>query len=184
MRNTSQEAIDSSQRDAETDAYAGYTLAFHGQDVQRGMDLVTNAVELCPSFAWAWTSRSMLETFFGDPHKGTEFGEIALRLNPKDPLIFRTMLALTNADAAKGDYLRALERAREGLRYSSNIVGLMMYQVYALANLNRHEEAKETAARLMLRHPDFRVSRLTFHTSKFTNLPDVTQDLLDCGLPN
>lgn len=59
----------------------------------------------------------------------------------------------------------------------------MIYNVCAMAKLDRHKEAQEAAAKLMLRHPDFRISRLTFHVGKFTDLPDVSAELLESGLP-
>lgn len=47
----SQEAMDSPQCDIETQTYAGYTMAFHSHDIERGMSLLANAVDACPSFA-------------------------------------------------------------------------------------------------------------------------------------
>lgn len=177
------EALESAQRDIETEAYAGYTLAFHMRDIQRGMELVANAVEHCPSFAWAWTSRSFLESFFGDPHRGLEFGERALRLNPRDPLIFRTFHAVTTAYIGIGDYQKALDTAREGLKYNSNILALQLQKVSALARMQCIEEARAEAKNLLNRYPEFRISRFLLYRGKFQSSAGMADDLRASGLP-
>ena len=177
------EALESAQRDIESEAYAGYTLAFHMRDIQRGMDLVANAVEYCPSFAWAWTSRSFLESFFGDPHRGLEFGERALRLNPRDPLIFRTFHAVTTAYIGIGDYQKALDTAREGLKYNSNILALQLQKVSALARMQCIEEARAEAKNLLNRYPEFRISRFLSYRGKFQSSAGMADDLRASGLP-
>lgn len=177
------EALESTQRDIETEAYAGYTLAFHMHDIQRGMDLVANAVEHCPNFAWAWTSRSFLESFFGDPHRGLEFGKTALRLNPRDPLVFRTFHAVTTAYIGIGDYQKALDTAREGLKYNSNIFALRIQKVSALVRMNCIEEARVEAKNLLTSWPEFRVSRFLCYRGKFKGSDALTDDLLASGLP-
>lgn len=177
------EALESAQRDIETEAYAGYSLAFHMRDIQRGMELVANAVEHCPSFAWAWTSRSFLESFFGDPHRGLEFGEGALRLNPRDPLIFRTFHAVTTAYIGIGDYQRALDTAREGLRYNSNIFALQLQKISALARMQCIEEARAEADNLLHRYPEFRISHFLFYRGKFQSSNGMADDLRASGFP-
>jgi len=177
------EALESARCDIETEAYCGYTLGFHMADPDRGMALVARAVEQCPNFAWAWVSRSFLETFFGDPNQALEFAGTALRLNPRDPLIHRTYHALTIAYTALGDFENTLNAAREGLKYNSNIVGLQLQKVLALAKMARMEEARDAAAILMVRHPDFRVSRFLHHTGKFRNSVGMAEALTATGLP-
>lgn len=179
----SYEALESAQRDIETEAYAGYTLAFHMRDIQRGMELVANAVEHCPSFAWAWTSRSFLESFFGDPHRGLEFGERALRLNPRDPLIFRTFHAVTTAYIGIGDYQKALDAAREGLKYNSNISALQLQKVSALVRMQRIKEARAEAKTLLNRYPEFRISHFLFYRGEFRSSAGMADDLRASGFP-
>ncbi len=177
------EAMDSPQCDVETQAYAGYTMAFHSHDIDRGMSLLANAVDACPSFAWAWVSRSYLETFFGDPALGVEYGEVALRLNPRDPLIFRIYLALANAHIALHQHPKALDSADKGLRRNSGIMGLRVLKILALQRMDRLEDAREEASTLLRRHPDFRVSRFISTAGKFSHLSNSSEDLLAVGLP-
>lgn len=178
------DALDSPQCDIETRAYAGYTMAFHFHDVPRGKSLVAEAVDQCPSFAWAWTSRSMLESFFGDPEQGIEYGETALRLNHLDPLVFRIYLALTNCYTGLKDSENALVCAEKGLLRNPNVVGLQALKIIALSRLGRLAEAKNEATSLMGRHPEFRVSKFMYHTGRFANVSDTGDDLLTSGLPN
>ncbi|WP_181164441.1 winged helix-turn-helix domain-containing protein [Amaricoccus solimangrovi] len=177
------EALESMQRDLETEAYAGYSLAFHMLDVQRGMELVAHAVEDCPSFAWAWTSRSFLESFFGDPRRGLEFGERAFRLNPRDPLIFRTFHALATAYAGLGDYQKALEIAEEGLKHNSNIFALKLQKISALARMRRLDEARAEARKLLGAQPGFRIAGFQSYRGKFQGSSDMIHDFRVSGLP-
>lgn len=179
-----QEAINSPQCDVETQAYAGYTMAFHLHDVDRGTVLLADAVRQCPSFAWPWASRSYIETFFGDPRLGVEFAEKALRLNPRDPLVLRIHLALTNAYYGLREYSNALFWAQKGLRRNSNIVGFQILKVLSLSMLGRAEEARDEASALIGWHPNFRVSRFMFHTGKFAHLTDAADALRASGLPD
>lgn len=176
-------ALGSAQCDVETRAYAGYAIAFHFYDIERGKELVAEAVELCPSFAWAWVSRALLEAFFGDPAKGIAYGETALRLNHLDPLVFRTYMALTNCYIGLGDNVNALGHAERGLLRNPNIVGLQVLKTVALHRLGQQSGATAEAANLIGRHPGFRVSKFTLHTGKFANISDVAGALLASGLP-
>ncbi|MFC3612529.1 adenylate/guanylate cyclase domain-containing protein [Lutimaribacter marinistellae] len=178
----SQEALESPNCDIEAQAYAGYSIAFHSHDVERGMTLLANAVDACPSFAWAWVSRSYLETFFGDPELGVRFGEVALRLNPKDPLIFRIYLALANAHIALGQNSEALDSADRGLRRNSSIMGLRVLKTLALKRMGRLEDARNESSALIARHPEFRIARFLTHAGKFAHLRDSSEDLLTVGL--
>ena len=163
------EALASGRRDIETEAYCGYTLGFHMHDVERGMELV---------------SRSFLETFFGDAHRGIEFANTALRLNPRDPLVFRMYHALSIAYDGIGDSQNALATAEQGLKYNSNILGLHLQKVLALAKMRRADEARVEAESLLLLHPYFRVSRFFAHTGKFQHYAGAAEMLQATGLPD
>jgi TolB-like protein len=75
-------AIDVAGLDPEVAAYAGYALAFFGDQVERGMALVRYAIERCPSFAWAHTSIACVTknggtlTFFREAGDQTSFGQV------------------------------------------------------------------------------------------------------------
>lgn len=74
-------------------AHAGYPLAFYGIDAPRGMALVAEAIKRSPSFAWAWTSRGMLEALHGaDLALAAEHAARAPRPSPRDPLAFRNYI--------------------------------------------------------------------------------------------
>ena len=148
------------------------------------MSLLASAVDVCPSFAWAWVSRSYLETFYGDPKLGVEFGEVALRLNPKDPLIFRIYLALANPHLALGQNSEALDSADRGLRRNASIMGFRVLKALALKRMDRLEDARKEASALIARHPEFRIARFLKHAGKFSHLKYSSQDLLTVGLPS
>lgn len=96
-------------------AYAGYTLAFFGLEIVRGMGLVRRACDGCPSLAWAWTSLAMLEALQGDSSKVLDLADRAWQLNPKDPLWFRALAAIAAVLRDAGRFDEALQAAQVGL---------------------------------------------------------------------
>lgn len=187
LRNKSEkycvEALVSEQRDIETEAYAGYALAFHLHNKDFGMELVANAVEHCPSFSWAWTSRSFLESFFGDPERGLVFGKRALRLNPRGPLVFRTLHAVATAYIGICEYEKALESAQEGLNFCPNITSLQVKKISALVKMDRIQEARSEAESLLNYFPEFQASRFLSFREQFNNSDGIAEDLRASGLP-
>ena len=83
------EALEASDGDPEACAYAGYTLAFFRAEVPGGLAHVEQALERCPSFAWAWVASALLHGFQGRFETAIERCQRALRLSLRDPLAFR-----------------------------------------------------------------------------------------------
>jgi len=151
-------ALDSLDTDAEDDAYAGYTLAFAGRDAARGLMLVEQATQRCPSFAWAWASCSMLHAYRGDHAEAVEHANQALRLSPYDPMAFRARIALCFAHMAAHDFRAVLEHATRGLEANPRAVLIARHQISALAHLGRIDEARAVAQRFLPQMPTFRLS--------------------------
>ncbi len=173
-------------RDLEVAAYAGYTISFFGDDIDRGRGLVQHATENCPSFAWAWTSRGMLEGVHGDSEKAVEYCQIAKRLNPRDPQMFRVQLALGTAYGELDQFEKAYEAVTLGLRLNPNIVTLYVQAISCLVRFGRIEEAREQARLLMVHSPNFRVLEVAKHLANFrhSSLKSYNVEaLIAAGLP-
>lgn len=179
-------ALDLAPGDLEVAAYAGYALAFFGLEIERGMGLVRQACEGCPSFAWAWTSLAMLEALQGDSDKVLELAARARQLNPKDPLWFRALVAIAAVHRDAGRFEEALEAAQEGLRLNPNVVVLYVHSICSLCELDRMDEAKVLANRLLDLSPEFSVSRFQDHHKYFRTALHTAQNtrlLRAMGLP-
>jgi adenylate cyclase len=91
------EALALPDTDIEAQAYAGYILAFLGQDIEFGLSLIEHAVASCPNCASAWGSSCILYGLKGDVPRALAHGEEALRLNPADPLGYRVYMGMSLA---------------------------------------------------------------------------------------
>ncbi len=180
-------ALDLDHGDLEVAAFAGYTLSFYGADIDRGLALVREATERCPSFAWAWTSRSMLEAIHGDPNQAIDFGRTAQRLSPMDPMMFRTHIALSAAFDTMGKHESALEHAKLGLQLNPNLVILETIKVGNLVKLGHVKEAQEEAKKFFAKNGTFRVQRFIEHLKRFRSMGKIVESrregLLLSGLP-
>jgi TolB-like protein len=97
-----EEALASPQADAETRAYAGYTLGFMGGQKRRAMALVEDVTRQCPSFAWARAALALLESYYGDARRAIDLAKAALRLSPRDPQSFRCEMAIAGVRRVLG----------------------------------------------------------------------------------
>lgn len=102
---------------------------------------------------------------------------------PRDPLILLTFHAVTTACIGIGDYQKALDTAREGLKYNSSILALQLQKVSALARMQRIEEARAEAQNLLNRYPEFRISRFLRYRGKFQSSAGMAEDFRLSGLP-
>lgn len=161
-------AIDAGPSDPETVAYAGYSLAFFGADVTGGIALVREAARSSPSFYWAHSSLGMLQGLHEDDPEGTiDLIDRTMRLSPKDPLLFRDLIA-------KAHCLRQMERFEEQLvvisdarRLNQNISVTRINMIIALYSLGRLEDARVEWRRLKEWKPRFSIDGFLAHSSKF-----------------
>jgi len=151
-------ALASPNADSETRAYAGYTIAFMRRGTERGIRLVEEATEQCPSFAWAWASLALLEYYYGSPQRAIELGETALRLSPRDPQSFRAEMAIAGAYFALDRFEEGLEYSERSLQKAPDIQYFIIYRIVCLVQLGRIERACSVARRLIERHPNFTIS--------------------------
>ena len=182
-------ALDTAPDDPEVEAYAGYTLGFFGEDLDGALGLLRGAVERCPSFTWAWVSIGMLEGLQGDPHRAFEACDRAARLNPKDPMAFRTRSARACAHQAIGNWAGVLEEARAVAAIVPDVAWIHAVIITSLGELGRHAEAREAAANLRDRFPDFSVARMLevvcrMRNMRGSNAETIEQRLRQAGLPD
>jgi adenylate cyclase len=153
------EALASPNADSESSAYAGYTIAFMGSGIERGIRLVEEATEQCPSFAWAWASLALLELYYRSPERAIELGEIALRLSPRDPQSFRAEMAIAGAYFNLHRIEACLKCSEQSLQKVPGIHFFIVFRIVCLVQLDRIEQARAAAQRFIERHPNFTISR-------------------------
>jgi adenylate cyclase len=182
-----EEALLSPEADAEIRAHAGYTIGFMSDQRDRAIALVEDVTRQCPSFAWAWASLALLESYHGDARRAIELAETALRLNPRDPQSFRCEMAIAKAYFILNQFEKCLDFADQGLRKSPKNTFFQMCRVTSLVRLDRLAEAHATAERFRSQNPEFRISKwrdLTRNWRAWTaTLPILEEALRRVGIP-
>ncbi len=176
-----EEALASPEADAETRAYAGYTLGFMGHQKQRAMALVEDVTRQCPSFAWAWAALALLESYHGEARRAIELAETALRLSPRDPQSFRCEMAISKAHLILNQFEECLEYADQGLQKSPSNAFFQMCRITCLVRLGQLAEAHSAAERFQTQNPEFRISRwryLSRNWSAWTSTSPILEDAL------
>ncbi len=151
-------ALASPNIDPETSAYAGYTIAFMSDEIDRGISFVEDAVRQCPSFAWGLASLALLEYYFRSPERAIELGKTALRLSPRDPQNFRSEMAISGAYLRLGQVEECLEYAEKALQKNSNIHYFLWNRITCFVELDRRDDAQAMANKFMSRYPEFCIS--------------------------
>jgi tetratricopeptide (TPR) repeat protein len=182
-----EEALASPEADAEVRAYAGYTIGFMSDQKDRAIALVEEVTRQCPSFAWAWASLALLESYHGDARRAIHLAKTSLRLNPSDPQSFRCEMAISKAYLILGRFEDSLNYACQGLQKSPRNTFFQMCRITSLVRLGRTEEACTVAQSFKTQNPDFRVSKwrdLTRNWAAWTAMSPVLQDALrSVGIP-
>lgn len=178
-------ALASADSGPEVWAYSGYTIAFFGDNVERGKSLVDGATQQCPSFAWAWASAAMLEYLYGDPERALVRAEKALRLSPRDPQAFRISIILSGCHRLLHNYDQAIEHARDGLNQNPKVVDFHITQIACLTWLKRLNEAAAAVQKLLVANPGFQVSAYLGGVQRFRGYgTDLANALRTAGVPD
>ena len=129
------------------------------EESQRAVSLVEEVTRQCPSFAWAWASLALLESYHGAPQRAIELAETALRLSPRDPQSFRCEMAICKSHLVLKQYERSLYYAELGLLKCPSNAFFLMCRIACLVEMNQLEKAFVLAARFRESNPAFTISK-------------------------
>jgi len=183
-----EEALVSPEADAETRAYAGYAIGFMGDQGHRAILLVEDVTRQCPSFAWAWASLALLESYHGDARRAIELANTALRLSPRDPQSFRCEMAISKAHLILNQFEESLEYADKGLQKSPSNLFFQICRISCSVRLDRLADAHAMAEKFQGQNPEFRISKwrgLTRNWRAWTSLSQILENALRrVGVPD
>lgn len=135
----------------------GHLQSFLFHDYDSALVYFERALAACPNHSLAWFLSSPSLSYVGRGEQAIKHAEQALRLSPLDRNLFSFYSALNLAHYAHGSYEEAVRwgklSASENPQYTANL----RYLTAALAARDRLDEARNTAATLMQREPDFRL---------------------------
>ena len=183
-----EEALGDPEADAETRAYAGYTIGFLSDQSSRAIGLLEDVTSQCPSFAWAWAALALLESYHGHAQRAIELAHVSLRLNPRDPQSFRSEMAIAKAYLTLNQYDASLKYADRGLQKNPGNAFFQICRISCLVRLGRLEDAQNEATRFKSENPDFTVSKwraLADYWRAWKSVVPIIEDALSTvGIPN
>jgi adenylate cyclase len=155
-------AIELDRQNAMALATYGHLRSFLFHDYDTALVYFDRALAACPNSALAWILSSATLSYIGQGEQAVRHAGHGIRLSPFDQSLFHFYMFLALAHYAHGAYDDAVKWCRmsqsENPRYTSNVRLLTA----ALAALDRQDEARATAARLIDLQPDFTLSRYEF----------------------
>ena len=101
---------------------------------------------------------SVVLAFAGEAERAIEWGEQALRLSPFDSWTFQAWIAVCIGNFRQGRYEDAANAARKAVQSNPGFSISHMFLAAALAKLERIDEAKAAAGRVLALQPTYRIS--------------------------
>ncbi|MGH6726899.1 MAG: adenylate/guanylate cyclase domain-containing protein [Pseudolabrys sp.] len=154
-----QVAIAHGQDDALALSLAGFAIGMDAHDRAAAFAAFEAALAVSPSCAIAYILGSVILAFAGEAERAIDWGERGLRLSPLDPWRSSALLAFAFAKFHRGQYEEAAADARKSVQNSPAFSIPYVALAAPLARLNRLEEARAAAARVLELQPVFRYSR-------------------------
>nr|WP_249167922.1 tetratricopeptide repeat protein [Bradyrhizobium elkanii] len=162
--------------DAQTLSVVGFNLFWILLDFDGGMELIERAVRSNPNYARAYGLRGLLRTWNGESDAAVVDFERAMRLSPRDPLNYNTMMGLAVAHHNGGRHAEAAEWADRSLRTfpPSFFVG-MTQAILCYVGAGRLEDARQVMTACLRLNP-------TWNRSNALAAPWVRSTKLRTGL--
>jgi adenylate cyclase len=151
-------AIAHGRDDAIALSLGGFVMGLVAHDRDAARQAFEAALALSPSCALAYLLGSVVLVFAGDPDRGIEWGERALRLSPFDPMRYGMLFAISLGQLARGEDEAAAETAHK--TFQANPYWSTAHFILAAthAKLGRLDAAKAAAQRVLELQPGFTIS--------------------------
>ncbi len=139
--------------------FAGLALAELAGDNDAALSALDRAIALNPSFALAFGHRALVLAYLDRPEEAIADAHQAIRLSPRDPVMFAFCYALAIAYLTLGRHEEGLHWAEESLRENSGLPALRV-KLSLCGHLGRYQEAKDCLPRIREAHADPTVAAL------------------------
>jgi len=173
--------------DAVALAFGGLALGYVAGDLEGALALVDRALSLNPNLATAWYASGTVRAFRGgEPDVAIEHLRRAMRLSPRDPLMFTMQGVTAFAHFFAGRYEEATSWAEKAFWERPNILATLRVAAASYALAGRPEEARKAVARALELDPEMRLSNLKDRIGIFRHAEDYAKyadALREAGLP-
>jgi adenylate cyclase len=151
-RNTAARAVELDPQDPRALRYFAGASCFLG-DQDAALDAVSRSIELCPSYASAYSGLAFVHDFKGNFSEAKPAADETIRLRPHDPGLHRCIMSKAIAHYQTGEYEHAERVTRDSLRTNSSYwMGNMMLMA-SLGQRGRLEDARAAAQRICAVQP-------------------------------
>jgi TolB-like protein/Tfp pilus assembly protein PilF len=173
--------------DAVALAFAGLGLGYVAGDLEGALALIDRALALNPNLATAWYASGTVRAFRGgEPDAAIEHLQRAMRLSPRDPLMFTMQGVTAFAQFFAGRSEEATSWAEKAFWQRPNFVATLRILAASYALAGRREEARKAVARALVLDPDMRLANLKDRIGIFRHSQDYAKyadALREAGLP-
>ncbi len=150
-------AIERDANDALALAIYGHVQSFLLKDYPKAVLFLDRALAAGPNSAMAWTMSSATCGYMGEGATAVERAEQGVRLSPLDACTFWHEGILAQAHYINGNYEDAVTWARSAVGRNGAVRFTLRTLIASLAALDRLDEARVVAERLIRVQPDFRL---------------------------
>jgi tetratricopeptide (TPR) repeat protein len=152
-----QAAITSDPYNVKALALYGHNRSFLYRDYETAVQLFDRALDTAPNDADAWMWSACTYAYIGDGPGSVARAERALRLSPRDALLFRYHSSLCLAHYTNDTYEESVHWGRLAIGESPHYTSNLRFTAAALVELGRIKEARELVGSVMNVQPKFRV---------------------------
>jgi adenylate cyclase len=153
-------AITSDHYNTRALAIYAHNRSFLYRDYDTAVRLFDRALETAPNDANAWMWSTCTQAYIGDGPGSVARAERALRLSPRDALLFRYYSSLCLAHYTNGSYEEAAHWGRLAAHESPNYTANLRFTSAALVELGHVNEARELVGLVMRVQPEFRAQHV------------------------
>lgn len=178
-------AVEWGRDDAVALTRAGHALAHLAGDFDTGVTLLDRAIALNPNLASAWFLGGFLRTWRGEPQSAIEHFELAMRLSPVDPEMYRMQAGVAMAHLFAGRFDDAAAWAEKACTNLPSFLMAVAILAASRAASARMEDARRAVEQMRALDPALRISGLRdwLPIHRPEHLAIFAQGLREAGLP-
>jgi TolB-like protein len=163
----------------------GFALFFCNVDHEAGTEMVDRAIRFNPNFATAYGVRGFLRVWDGEGEAAISDFERNMRLSPRDPFMFNTMIGLAFGCCNAGRYEEAAAWTDKSIRaFPPNYLAGIQVAIFCYMAARRKKDAERLAVQCVHLFPQWRRSNLEWNGVRS---PDLRKRMLnafiEAGMP-
>jgi tetratricopeptide (TPR) repeat protein len=138
----------------------GFALFLCNVDHEVGIDMVDRAIRSNPNFAPAYNTRGWLQVWDGGSDLAIADFERSMRLSPRDPFAFASMIGIPFAHYNAGRYAEAANWADKAIRTFPYFPSGLTIAIMCYVGAGRMEDAQRVMADCLRMMPNWRRSSI------------------------